>query len=66
MLESFSLIDEKKRLNPYVFAEMRIFNDVLPRFQVQRNKEKNNRRKKKKKGSSLVLPSCKSWFQYCT
>lgn len=49
MLESFSLIDEKKRLNPYVFAEMRIFDDVLPQFQVQRNKEKNNRRKKKKK-----------------
>lgn len=66
MLESFSLIDEKKRLNLYIFAEMRIFDDVLPQFQVQRNKEKNNRRKKKKKGSSLVLPSCKSWFQYCT
>lgn len=49
MLESFSLIDEKKRLNLYVFAEMRIFNDVLPQFQVQRNKEKNNRRKKKKR-----------------
>lgn len=49
MLESFSLIDEKKRLNLYVFAEMRIFDDVLPQFQVQRNKEKNNRRKKKKR-----------------